>query len=209
MRGEAARAWDRVAALYDLQLWLERRALDRTVTLAGVTAGERLLDVATGTGGLLRRLAARPVWPAAAVGVDTSPAMLARARPLPDGWELMKADACSLPFADASFDVLTATYLLHTLDPPARRAVLTECRRVLRPDGRLVTVTVSPPRSRVGAWLAGPIIWLARHSSGTLAGLRPLDPRPEIEAARLAVERAVTVRGAGYPSLCVLARVAP
>lgn len=179
------------------------------MALADVASGERLLDVATGTGGLLRRLADRPVRPAEAVGVDASRAMLARARPLPGGWDLAEADARSLPFEDASFDVVTAAYLLHTLDPPARGAVLTECRRVLRPDGRLVTVTVSQPRSRVGAWLAGPIISLARRSSGTLAGLRPLDPRPEIEAAGFTVERAVAVRGFGYPSLCVLARVAP
>ncbi|CAN5801036.1 hypothetical protein BH24ACT25_BH24ACT25_11420 [soil metagenome] len=202
----AARAWDRAARLYDLQLWLERRALDRAVALAAAGGDERLLDIATGTGGLLRRLAEEPVRPASAVGIDSSVAMLDRARPLPEGWELVEADARALPFEDASFDVVTAAYLLHTLDRPARSVVLAECRRVLRADGRLVTVTVSRPRSRVGARLAGPIIWLARRSSGTLAGLRPLDPRSEIEAAGFAVERAAAVAGAGYPSLCVLAR---
>jgi len=209
MRSSPATTWDRLARLYDLQLWLERPALDRAAALADVASGERLLDVATGTGALLRRLADRPVRPAEAVGVDASPAMLARARPLPGGWNLAEADARTLPFADATFDAVTAAYLLHTLDLPARGAVLAECRRVLRPDGRLVTVTVSQPRSRVGAWLAGPIISLAGRSSGTLAGLRPLDPRPEIEAAGFTVERAVAVGGVAYPSLCVLARVAP
>jgi len=96
--------WDRVARLYDLQLRLERPALDRAVALAGVAADERLLDVATGTGGLLHRLADRPVRPTSVVGVDASSAMLARARPLPDGWELVKADARGLPFEDATFD---------------------------------------------------------------------------------------------------------
>ncbi|MBA2256512.1 MAG: class I SAM-dependent methyltransferase [Thermoleophilaceae bacterium] len=209
MRSSPATTWDRLARLYDLQLWLERPALDRAAALADVASGERLLDVATGTGALLRRLAHRPLRPAEAVGVDASRAMLARARALPDGWDLVEADARALAFADTSFDVVTAAYLLHTLDSPARGAVLTECHRVLRPDGRLVTVTVSQPRSRVGARLAGPIISLARRSSGTLAGLRPLDPRPEIEAAGFTVERALAVSGAGYPSLCVLARVAP
>ena len=201
--------WDRVARLYDLQLRLERPALDRAVALAGVAADERLLDVATGTGGLLHRLADRPVRPTSVVGVDVSSAMLARARPLPDGWELVKADARGLPFEDATFDVVTAAYLFHTLDKQARGDILAECRRVLRGDGRLVTVTVSRPRSRVGARLAGPIIWLARRSSGALAGLRPLDPRSEIEAAGFTVERAAAVGGAGYPSLCVLARAVP
>lgn len=207
MSRAGARPWDRVARLYDLQLWLERRALDRAVTLAGVAADERLLDVATGTGGLLRRLAARPVRPVEAVGVDASSAMLARAGRLPDGWKLVEADARTLPFEDASFDVVTAAYLLHTLDRPARGAVLAQCRRVLRPGGRLVTVTVSlPPSAGVAGLLVAPVVWLARRSSGALRGLRPLDPRAEIEAAGFRVERAAAVRGPGYPSLCVLAR---
>jgi ubiquinone/menaquinone biosynthesis C-methylase UbiE len=50
-RDVPVRAWSRAARLYDLQLPLERRALDATVELAGAGRDDRLIDVATGTGG--------------------------------------------------------------------------------------------------------------------------------------------------------------
>jgi ubiquinone/menaquinone biosynthesis C-methylase UbiE len=135
-------AWDRAARLYDFQLFLERRAIDQALELAAIRPGDRLLDLGTGTGGVLRRLAGRADAPREAVGVDRSASMLAAARDLPSAWRLVRADATALPFADESFDVVTAVYLLHLLDPPARRALIADAARVLRPGGRLITVTV-------------------------------------------------------------------
>jgi ubiquinone/menaquinone biosynthesis C-methylase UbiE len=196
--------WSRVARLYDLQLPLERPALDAAIELAGAGREDRLLDVATGTAGLLRRLATRPGRPDRAIGVDASEAMLARAPSLPRSWELQRADARALPFPEASFDVATVCYLLHTLAAPTRQQVLGEVARVLRPGGRLVAVTPAEPRGRVGRAVAGPLIALARRSSGLLAGLRPLDPTDELSRAGFGV-RSVRRVGGGYPSVCVLA----
>lgn len=196
--------WSRVAHFYDLQLRLERPALDAAVELAGAQREDRLLDVATGTAGLLRRLARCPARPDRAIGVDASRAMLARAPDLPSRWGLQQADASALPFPDASFDVATACYLLHTLEVPTRQQVLGEVARVLRAGGRLVTVTPTEPRGRAARALAAPLIALARRSSGLLAGLRPLDPTDELIGAGFAVRSVRHVAG-GYPSMCVLA----
>jgi SAM-dependent methyltransferase len=196
--------WNRAARFYALQLRSERAALDAAVELAGAGREDRLLDVATGTGGFLRRLARRPSRPDRVVGIDASAAMLARAPGLPPGWELQQADARELPFPDASFDVAAACYLLHTLSVATRRRVLGEIARVLRQGGRLVTVTPAEPRGRVARALAAPLIAIARRSSGLLAGLRPLDPSPELLSAGFAV-RSVQHVARGYPSLCVLA----
>ena len=87
------------------------------------------MDLATGTGALLRRLAQRADRPRRAIGVEASRAMLDRASPLPAGWELINADARRLPLDDASVDVVTCVYLLHLLDPAARQAVLGEIAR--------------------------------------------------------------------------------
>jgi len=199
------RVWSRAARFYDLQLPLERRALDAAVALAGTGRDDRLIDVATGTGGLLRRLAAAPVRPDQAVGVDASEAMLERAPVLPRGWELRHADACALPFPDARFDVATVCYLLHLLAPATREQVLREVARVLRADGRLVVVTPAEPRTRVMRVFAAPLLALARRSSGTLAGLRPLDPTSTLRDAGFAVRSAR--RAAAIPvSTCVLAQ---
>jgi ubiquinone/menaquinone biosynthesis C-methylase UbiE len=199
-------AGTRVARLYDTQLWLERTALRAAIEMAEIGEEDRLLDLGTGTGALLGQLAEQRPAPREAVGVDTSAAMLARAPALPVGWQLLRADAGQLPFPDRSFDVLTTAYLLHLLDEPTRRAVLAEARRVLRPQGRLVAVTVAMPRSRALARALSPIFHVAQRSSGVMAGLRPLDPRAELQSGGFSLQgvRRIT---RGYPSMITLAGV--
>lgn len=199
----ALTSWDRAARLYDLQLWLERAALRTALKIARVDPDERLLDLGCGTGALLRELAGSPVRPEEAIGVDGSAQMLARVPRLPPGWRLVRADAAELPFPDRGFDVLTCAYLLHLLGPEQRADVLTEARRVLRPGGRLVAVTVAPPRStRLARWVDR--CFRATRVRGVLAGLRPLDPSADLEAAGFE-PRASRRTHCGYPSLIVAA----
>lgn len=185
-----------LARAYDRQLPLERAALDAAVRLAAVRPDDRLLDLATGTGGLLRALADSGARPAEAVGVDRLATVLelAAARLL-TGWRLMCADACRLPFSEGRFDIVTACYLLHLLGPREQAAVLTEIARVLRPGGRVVTVTVEGRRV-----LSRAVLCLLPRASG----LRPFDPARELAAVGLVPARARFVRS-GWPSLCVLA----
>jgi ubiquinone/menaquinone biosynthesis C-methylase UbiE len=100
----------------------------------------RLLDVACGTGRTLHQLAV--THPALRLyGVDLSPAYvrLARRR-LADVAEVALAveNAEALPFADAAFDVVTSVYLFHELPRNARRNVVREMFRVVRPGGMVV-----------------------------------------------------------------------
>jgi len=185
------------ARLYDRQLSLERPALRAALALARPEPSDHLLDVATGTGALLRELATRSERPARAVGIDASGSMLARVGGLPGGWTLRRADASALPFADQSFDLVTAVYLLHTLDPVTRATVSGELRRVVREGGRVVTVTVATPRPRLRRLMSRVP---RRH------GLCPLDPSRELEG--LVVREARYVRR-GYPSLCLRAERPP
>jgi ubiquinone/menaquinone biosynthesis C-methylase UbiE len=190
--------------LYDFQLFLERAAIDLALELAAIGPGDRVLDLGTGTGAVLRRLAARADAPREAVGVDRSASMLAAARDLPSAWRLMCADATALPFANESFDVVTAAYLLHLLGPAARPSVIADAARVLRPGGRMVTVTVGVPRSAPFALAFRPLAAIARRAGGIMAGLRVLDPRGELIEGGFCV-RAARRTGRGYPSLVVVA----
>lgn len=199
--------WDRLSRVYDRQLWLELRAIDVAVGLARPTSDTALLDAGTGTGAVLRALASRADPPGRVVGVDSSEAMLARVPPLLEGWELLRADVAALPFDDASFDTATAAYLLHVLAPATRMAALEELRRVLRPGGRLVTVTPVLPGRALSRPLWQALAGLARSMPGRFSGMRPLDPRSELVEAGFTLERARTVR-VGYYSLCVSARPA-
>jgi ubiquinone/menaquinone biosynthesis C-methylase UbiE len=187
--------------LYDWQLPLERAALAAAAELAAPSESDRLLDVATGTGGLLRELSRRGRLPAEVVGIERSTSMLAVAsgKGLPAGWMLVEGDAEALPFRDERFDVVTACYLLHLLDREARARTIAELARVALPGGRVVTVTVESRRPAVRAALAR----LPKRS-----GLRPLDPSHELRAAGLEPQRARFVRD-GWPSVCVLAQRRP
>lgn len=196
--------WSRAAAAYDWQLALERAALVTAVALAAAQRDDALLDVGTGTGGLLRELARRDPRPRSVIGVDASAAMLTRAPPLPAGWALQTADARQLPFADGAFSVVTVAYLLHVVDATTRRQIIGECRRVLRPGGRLVTVTPVLPRRRLARMLYRRLAAVRDSAVGPAAGLRPLDPRPELEHAGFTIA-ATAYRARGYPSLCVIA----
>jgi SAM-dependent methyltransferase len=104
-----------------------------------LTAGERVLEAGCGTGTLWLDNADRIPAPLSAVLTDLSPGMLdackSRLSHLPFRPELRQADAQSLPFPDASFDVALANHMLYHV--PDRARALRELARVLRPGGRL------------------------------------------------------------------------
>lgn len=197
--------WDRVSAHYDRQLWLERDSVVRAVELLAPRAGERILDVGTGTGEVLRQLAGHHPGRLQAVGVDQSTRMLAHVPRLPDGWSLGVADARELPFPDGAFDAVAAGYLLHVLPEADLPGVAAELLRVLRPGGRLVTVTPAIPEHAPLRLLGSALDALARRRPGRYGGLAALDPRASLSAAGFEI---VTARWSlrGYLSLCVLAR---
>lgn len=110
---------------------------------AGLRPGERVLDVACGTGHVTRAAAEHVGNTGAVTGVDIAPDMIevAKSVPVPHGvridWQI--CDAAALPIPDASFDVaLCQMGLMFIAD---RTAALTEMRRVLSPSGRLAINT--------------------------------------------------------------------
>jgi len=143
----------------------------RTLVAAVAPAPQaRVLDVATGTGLVAAELARRGC---SVVGVDQSSEMLSAARErfarIDDrgSVELIEAEAEALPFADASFDALTFTYLLRYVDDPF--ATVRELVRVVRPGGRVGSLEFGvPPRlapraawrlyTRIGLPLAGGLV---------------------------------------------------
>ena len=135
-----------------------------------------VLDVATGTGLVAAELVRRGYR---VTGLDQSEEMLDAARRRFAGEvELVEASAESLPFADASFDHLTFTYLLRYVDDPA--GTLTELARVVRPGGTIAMLEFGVPRGiwqpawnlycDVGLPLAGRAISPAWHEVGRFLG---------------------------------------
>jgi len=109
------------------------------VAAAALRPGERILDVACGTGVVTRLAAARVGGTGAVAGLDVNPGMLAVARSATPGaaavdWYETSAEA--MPLADASFDVVLCQMGLQFI--PNKVQALKEIRRVLGPGGRVV-----------------------------------------------------------------------
>lgn len=209
----APHTWDSHAARYAAQEHLEERAIATLLRLADPKPGERLVDLATGTGLVLRRLAERPERPATAVGVDASQEMLDRVGALPPGWTAKRADARATGLQGASADVVTCAYMLHLLDPGQRAAVLREARRLLDPahDPRIVvaTVHVDHDRTPLSALVHTALTRASESYPRRWGGLKPLDPTADLRAAGLEPTRRVLLNRGGWPTLVIRARPLP
>jgi len=145
------------AGAYDLVAWLftlgrERKFRQSMLRCARLRPGESVLDVGCGTG-TLAIAAKREVGVAGSiVGLDASAEMIERARSKAARASVdatfVDGAAQSLPFADASFDCVLGTLMLHHLSKPARIEFFREARRVLRPGGRLLLIDFAKPERR-------------------------------------------------------------
>jgi ubiquinone/menaquinone biosynthesis C-methylase UbiE len=99
---------------------------------------ESLLDIGTGPGNFPTRLRAGGHL-GRLVGMDFSSGMLEVAKAKTDAVEWLQGNAMQLPFADSSFDVVTARHMLYHV-PDMNKAIL-ESKRVLKPGGRFMAVT--------------------------------------------------------------------
>ena len=154
--------FDSVAPRYDLMndllsLGLHRAWKAYTVAVAAVKAGDQVLDIAGGTGDLARAFA-RQVGPQGTVvhsDINASMLRVGRDRLLDEGLALptVVCDAENLPFADASFDLVSVAFGLRNMTHKER--ALAEMARVLRPGGRLLVLEFS----KVAAALRKPYDW--------------------------------------------------
>jgi ubiquinone/menaquinone biosynthesis C-methylase UbiE len=177
--------YDRVAAVYDLaENPFEYRARSRGLQLLAARPGERVLEIGPGTGHAVAALA-RSVGPAGQViGADLSARMLARSRHraaragCASRIRLIQGDAHQLPLRSGCFDAVFMSFVLELIDTPQIPAVLGECRRVLRPGGRLAVVSLQltqPPAAMARLYLA------ARRHLPRLLDCRPI-PLPDLLA---------------------------
>ena len=174
--------FDQVAGRYDLMNDLMSLGLHRAwkrfaVWLARVQPGERVLDVATGSGDLARALSERgaQVWMS-----DINHRMLCvgRDRVLDAGGMMpaVQCDAERLPFPERSFDCVTVAFGLRNMTHKDR--ALAEMMRVLRVGGRLLVLEFSrvwqPLAKAYDLYSFGILPWLGERVAGDAAAYRYL-----------------------------------
>ena len=175
--GRVRGVFDSVASRYDVMNDLMSMGLHRawkayTVAVANLREGQRVLDIAGGTGDLARAFAKKVGAQGTVVHTDINEAMLrqGRDRLLDEGLVLptLICDGERLPFATDSFDLVSVAFGLRNMTHKER--ALAEMNRVLKPGGRLLVLEfskVAAPLSkaydwysfkvlpRIGQWVAG------------------------------------------------------
>jgi phosphatidylethanolamine/phosphatidyl-N-methylethanolamine N-methyltransferase len=148
-----SRVYENLAFVYDITFGpaLHPGRVD-AIQRMGIRPGDRLLEVGVGTG-INAALYPRDC---SVTGIDLSASMLEKARDriarkgVPNV-RVMEMDAANLKFADDSFDIVYAPYVISVVPDPV--SVAREMRRVCRPGGRIVILNHFRSKSRVGAWL--------------------------------------------------------
>lgn len=184
--------YNKIAKVYDLLAEHSERAMRQAgLRLLAPAAGERLLEIGSGTGHILVELA-KAVGPSGRVfGLDISENMIAHTRDnlaraqLADRAELHCGDAEDLPFDADSMDGIFMCFTLELFDTPEIPRVLEQCRRVLRSGGRIVVAAVSKEGYQ-GA-IVRAFEWTHQHFPN-LMDCRPIYARRALEAAGFAIE---------------------
>lgn len=202
------RVYDRLAAVYPLStMFFHSRAHRCALEVSDLRDGMKVLEVATGSGEMFRRLV-RANGSGATVGVDLSPNMAARTqraarKKFPQARTHCQAvDARHMPFKDNSFDAIYCCYLFELLSGEDIVSTLHELRRVLRPNGKLTMVLIGQNTAVFNAFYkvlgkVAPAFW-GRQVERRVPEL--------IDSMRFQILHDRVVRQGFYPSRVLVAR---
>jgi len=203
---EIVRKYDRIASIYDLfGILMESKARQRALDIAMIKNGEKILEVALGTGlNFVEILKRNPLgW---VEGVDVSSKMLERAKKRitktrQQNYTLHLCDCRHLPFEDESFDVVMNQYMFDIFPVEDFIPILAEFKRVLKHGGRIVLVNMTKGEKRLNHIYEE----IYKLKLRLLAGCRGIWLRPFLEASGFQNIQREYVCQLGFPSEVVRA----
>ncbi len=167
---EAAPDYDWVSGM--MSFWSDQFYRRDALRKAGLEKGMKLLDVASGTGLMIKAALELGVDPAQITGVDPSRGMLAQNKER-NPVTLLEGKGEALPCADSAFDFVSMGYALRHVED--LRKLFAEFRRVLRPDGRVLILEITRPKNALALGLmrfymqqvVPRVGWLRRRNKST------------------------------------------
>ena len=175
---------------YDWLAASEKRFLRIGLSLLAPQPGENILEIGFGTG-YAQQLIARIIGDGMSAGLDLSAGMgqaaqkrLFRAGVL-DQVELVQSDTLPIPFIEKSFDGIFSSFTLELFDSPLIPEVLSDCRRVLKPGGRLVVVSLSKDNPLS---LMGRLYEYFHNKFPAYADCRPIPARHLLEESGFSIQ---------------------
>lgn len=152
-QSDIAGVYNNISSIYDIWGKLtESKARNRAIDLANITDGQKILEVAVGTGLAFYELVKRNPN-GETHGLDLSPGMLKKAQEKvtkfagKHKFSLQVGSAYELPFADHTFDTLVNNYMFDLIEEKDMAKILTEFKRVLKPNGTLILVNMTEGES--------------------------------------------------------------
>jgi len=149
-KDQAKASYDKMSPAYDYFAGIfERNYRNLALKRLNVARGETVLEVGFGTGHCLRQMAEAVGEEGKVYGIDISSGMLAISRRrleragLWNRVELTCDDATKMPYTDDKFDAVFTSFALELFDLPEIPQVLSEIKRVLKPNGRIGVVSMS------------------------------------------------------------------
>ena len=155
---EANKYYSRLSPIYDFLAASEKKFVNRGLALLAPSGGESILEIGFGTG-YAQLFIGRAVQGGLSAGLDLSEGMsrIAQNNAVKAGFtdqiSLIRSNTLPMPFLGKIFDGIFSSFTLELFDSPQIPLVLKECRRVLKPGGRLVVVSLSKDQ---------PLPWMGR-----------------------------------------------
>lgn len=150
VKGDIKATYAKLSKIYaTVEGRFERRLRERGLELLDIQEGEAVLEVGFGTGYSLVEIARSVGKNGQACGIDLTPEMVELARKrlqkegLAEGVELYEGDAREMPFQDNRFDGVYMASTLELFDTPDIPRVLAEVKRVLKPTGKLILISMT------------------------------------------------------------------
>jgi ubiquinone/menaquinone biosynthesis C-methylase UbiE len=203
-----SRSKEAAKSTYDgLSRWYDALSGSSGLQKLAVQEGETVLEIGFGTGHAILALAAAVGAAGKVYGIDISEGMYniteerVNQAGLSDRVELRCDDATQIPFAAECFDAVFMSFTLELFDTPEIPAVLSECLRVLRPEGRICVVALS--KGMKAGWMVRLYEWAHRKFPAYI-DCRPIFVQKAVENAGFAISEVTDMSMWGLPVETVL-----